>query len=49
MDTSPDFSGENVNPQIIENYDGKAIQLNDRIELHLKHILNYLTILVMTL
>ena len=23
MDTAPDYSGENVNPQIIENYDGK--------------------------
>ncbi len=28
-DTSPDFSGENVNPQIIENYDGSVIQLNN--------------------
>ncbi len=28
MDTSPDFSGENVKPRIIENYDGKNIQLN---------------------
>ena len=28
FDTSPDFSGENVNPQIIENYDGKDIVLN---------------------
>lgn len=27
-DTSPDFSGTNVNPQIIENYDGKDIILN---------------------
>ena len=27
MDTSPDFSGENVNPQIVENYDGGAIVL----------------------
>ena len=27
-DTSPDFSGENVNPQIIKNYDGKDILLN---------------------
>ena len=29
MDTSPDFSGENVNPRIIENYDGKDIKLNE--------------------
>ncbi len=28
-DTSPDFSGENVKPQIIENYDGSVIQLNN--------------------
>lgn len=28
FDTSPDFSGTNVNPQIIEDYDGKDIILN---------------------
>lgn len=28
MDTSPDFSGKNVKPQIIENYDGRDIVLN---------------------
>ena len=28
FDTSPDFTGANVNPQIVENYDGKAIVLN---------------------
>ena len=28
FDTSPDFSGTNVKPQIIENYDGKDIMLN---------------------
>lgn len=28
MDTSPDMSGENVNPQIIENYNGEDIILN---------------------
>lgn len=27
MDTSPDFSGENVKPQIIENYDGGDVLL----------------------
>ena len=27
VDTAPDFSGENVNPQIIEKYDGKVILL----------------------
>ena len=30
MDTSPDFTGKNVNPQIIENYDGEDIVLNQR-------------------
>jgi tripeptide aminopeptidase len=28
FDTTPDFTGANVKPQIIENYDGKAIVLN---------------------
>ncbi|MFK5973315.1 MAG: peptidase T [Flavobacteriaceae bacterium] len=28
FDTTPDFTGTNVNPQIIENYDGKDIILN---------------------
>ncbi|NOU61507.1 peptidase T [Marinifilum caeruleilacunae] len=28
MDTSPDFSGKNVTPQIVENYDGSDIVLN---------------------
>ncbi|WP_103864533.1 peptidase T [Aquimarina sp. I32.4] len=28
FDTSPDFTGANVNPQVIENYDGKDIMLN---------------------
>ncbi|MGS0675034.1 peptidase T [Shewanella sp. 30m-9] len=27
LDTAPDYSGENVSPQIIEKYDGKEIQL----------------------
>mgnify|MGYP003666427301 FL=1 len=30
MDTSPDFTGKNVKPQIIENYDGKDIVLNEK-------------------
>lgn len=29
FDTSPDFTGANVNPQIIENYDGNDIILNE--------------------
>jgi tripeptide aminopeptidase len=28
MDTSPDFSGTNVNPQIVENYQGQELVLN---------------------
>lgn len=28
MDTAPDFSGKNVNPQLVSNYDGEAILLN---------------------
>lgn len=28
FDTSPDYSGTNVNPQIIENYDGRDISLD---------------------
>ena len=27
MDTSPDFSGENVKPRVIENYDGGDLEL----------------------
>jgi len=29
FDTSPDFTGKNVKPQIVENYDGKDIVLNE--------------------
>lgn len=29
MDTAPDFSGENVSPRIIENYDGGEVKLGD--------------------
>ena len=29
LDTSEDMSGQNVNPQIIENYDGKDINLGE--------------------
>ena len=29
FDTSPDFTGANVKPQIIENYDGNDIVLNE--------------------
>ncbi|WP_252176411.1 peptidase T [Endozoicomonas sp. 4G] len=33
MDTAPDFSGHQVNPQIIKNYDGKAIELGQQFTL----------------
>lgn len=33
MDTSPDCYGENIKPQIIENYDGSDIKLNDEVKL----------------
>ncbi len=29
VDTSPDFSGKNVNPKIVEHYDGGSIVLNE--------------------
>lgn len=29
MDTAPDYSGKNVNPQIVKNYDGGDIKLNE--------------------
>ena len=45
IDTSPDFSGENVNPQIIENYDGTPVQLKNGVTIDPKEfpeILNYI-------
>jgi len=33
MDTSSDMSGENINPQIITNYNGKDISLNDEVKM----------------
>jgi len=46
MDTSPDMSGENVNPRIIKNYDGNDIVLNETKKIILSpddfpEILNY--------
>jgi tripeptide aminopeptidase len=35
MDTSPDMSGENVNPRIIEHYDGGDILLNAEKDIHM--------------
>ncbi|AYE33262.1 peptidase T [Clostridium septicum] len=31
MDTAPDYCGLNVNPQIVQNYDGGDIKLNDEV------------------
>ena len=31
FDTTPDFSGTNVNPKIIKNYDGKDVVLNEKL------------------
>jgi len=33
MDTSPDFSGTNVNPIIHKNYDGKDVVLNKELNI----------------
>jgi tripeptide aminopeptidase len=37
MDTSPDMAAANVNPQIVENYDGKDIVLNEKENIILSH------------
>lgn len=34
VDTSPDMSGENVRPRIIDNYDGSDIVLNNALTMH---------------
>lgn len=34
VDTSPDAPGKDVNPRIIESYDGSTIQLNDTLSMH---------------
>ena len=44
VDTSPDFKGENVNPQIINKYDGQPIQLKNGVSINpedFPEILNY--------
>ncbi|MGL5692833.1 MAG: peptidase T, partial [Peptostreptococcaceae bacterium] len=33
LDTAPDISGKNVNPRVIENYDGKDIVLNEKLNI----------------
>lgn len=35
MDTSPDFSGHNVKPRVITNYDGSNIMLNKDLEIEM--------------
>ena len=35
LDTATDFTGKNVNPQIVENYDGKNITLNNELKINL--------------
>ncbi len=45
VDTSPDFSGENVKPQIHKNYDGTPVQLKNGVTINPKEfpeILNYI-------
>jgi tripeptide aminopeptidase len=46
FDTTPDFTGANVNPQIISNYDGKDIVLNEELNIvlspnYFKDLLQY--------
>lgn len=36
MDTSPDLSGTNINPRIVEKYDGQDIVLNKEKNIVLK-------------
>lgn len=33
LDTATDFTGEHVNPQVVENYDGGVLHLNEGVEL----------------
>ncbi|MCM3355610.1 peptidase T [Bacillus halotolerans] len=35
VDTATDFTGKNVNPQIVESYDGKDITLNEKLQVTL--------------
>lgn len=38
MDTSPDMTGKNVNPRIVENYDGNPITLNKELDIVLSPV-----------
>lgn len=40
IDTSPDFSGKNVKPRRIDNYDGGDIQLNDELTMSPSYFTN---------
>ena len=47
MDTAPDMSGRHVNARIVENYDGSAITLNEKLRIFLSpdefpELLNYI-------
>lgn len=45
IDTSPSFSGKNIKPQIVKNYDGSDIKLNDEFYIKVKdfpEIQNYI-------
>jgi tripeptide aminopeptidase len=33
VDTSPDFSGKNINPQVVDNYNGEVIVLNKELNI----------------
>ncbi len=45
MDTAPDFSGTNVQPRLIENYQGETIQLNEEYSLSVDAFPNLLNCL----
>ncbi len=36
MDTAPDYSGKNVKPRLIQNYDGEDVQLNEQVVTRVK-------------
>lgn len=38
MDSSPDYSGENVNPQLVRNYQGQDLVLNAELNINLKPV-----------
>lgn len=40
VDTTSDFTGTNVNPQRIDNYDGKDIQLNEELTMSVEYFPN---------